>query len=155
MTGDGMEQGQQAPEGRTPGGRFAPGVSGNPSGKPRGARHRATLAAEALLEGELEAITRAAIDKAKEGDIAAVRLCVERLLPARKDTPIAIDLPPIETAADAKKASSAVLAAVALGDITPIEGGAVMALLVSHKTIVEATDFEARLAALEANNANK
>jgi hypothetical protein len=73
-----------------------------------------------------------------------------RIAPARKDAPISFELPPIDTAADAKMASSSVLSAVASGEISPSEGTSVMALLVSHKMIVEATDFEARLAALEA-----
>lgn len=138
-------------EGRKADGRFAPG---NP-GKLKGTRHRVTMAVEKMLEGEAEELTRKAIDKAKEGDMAALRLCLERLLPARKDSPISFDLPPIETVADAKTASAAVLAAVAAGEITPSDGAAVMGLLVSHKLIVEATDFEARLAALEESNARK
>lgn len=131
--------------------RFQPGQSGNPNGRPRGKRNAVTLAVEALMEGEAEELTRAAIDKAKEGDVPALRLCLERLAPARKDAPVNFELPPIETVADAKKASASVLAAVAAGEITPSEGGSVMALLVSHKLIVEATDFEERLAALEAH----
>ena len=42
---------------------------------------------EALLDGEAEAITRVAVDKAKEGDTTALRLCLERILPPRKDRP--------------------------------------------------------------------
>jgi Family of unknown function (DUF5681) len=59
--------------------RFQPGRSGNPSGRPRGARHRATLAAEALLDGEAAALTRKAIERALEGDATAMRLCLERI----------------------------------------------------------------------------
>ena len=130
-------------------GRFQPGQSGNPSGKPKGARHRATRMAEALIEGEAEEIVRKAVELAKAGDGPVLRAVLERIVPSRKDAPISFELPPIDTAADAKAASSAVIAAVAAGDITPGEGSAVMALLVSHKMIVEATDFEARLSALE------
>jgi hypothetical protein len=36
-------------------GGFAPGQSGNPAGRPKGARNKATLAVEALLVGEAEA----------------------------------------------------------------------------------------------------
>jgi Family of unknown function (DUF5681) len=57
--------------GRNPDGRFAKGNSGN-TGRPRGSRSRATLAAEALLDGEVEALTRKLIDKALEGDSAAL-----------------------------------------------------------------------------------
>lgn len=131
------------------GGRFKPGQSGNPAGKPKGARNATTRLVEALLDGEAEELVRDALKRAKDGDVPTLRLFLERLVPPRKDSPISIELPPIDTVADAKAASAAVLGAVAKGDITPSEGAAVMGLLVSHKLIVEATDFEARLAALE------
>src|SRR5215216_3922116 len=80
---------------------FQKGQSGNPQGKPKGTRHRVTMAAETLLEGEAEAITRKAIELAKQGDGPALRLCMDRIYPARKDRPVRFGLPPIERAADA------------------------------------------------------
>lgn len=130
--------------------RFQPGRSGNPAGKAKGTRNRTTRLAEAMLDGEAEELVRKAIEMAKGGDGAALRMCLERLVPPRKDVPVSFELPPIETLAQAKAASAAVLSAVASGDLTPGEGQSVMALLVSHKAIVEATDFEERLGALEA-----
>jgi Family of unknown function (DUF5681) len=56
---------------------FSKGQSGNPAGKPPGARHRASMAAEALLDGEVQALTRKAIERALEGDGVALRLCLE------------------------------------------------------------------------------
>ena len=119
------------------------------TGKTLGARHRVTLAIEGLLEGEHEALTRKAIEKAMEGDMTALRLCLDRLAPARKDSPITFDLPPVQSALDAAGASAAVLTAVASGEVTPDEGGRVMALLVAHKGIVETCDLESRITALE------
>ena len=72
--------------------QFKPGKSGNPRGRPRGARNRATLAAEALLDGEAEAITRKCIDLALAGDHTALRLCLSRILPVRRDREIDLDL---------------------------------------------------------------
>ena len=129
---------------------FAPGQSGNPAGKRKGTRNVTTRLVESLLDGEAEELTRKAIELAKSGDGPMLRLALERIAPVRKDSPISFELPPIESVADAKAASAAVLTAVAEGEITPGEGTAVMGLLVSHKLIVEATDFESRLAALEA-----
>jgi hypothetical protein len=43
------------------------------------------MAMEELLDGEGETLTRKAIELAKGGDIQALRLCMERLLPPRRD----------------------------------------------------------------------
>src|SRR5262245_28492247 len=64
---------------------FRPGRSGNPKGRPKGARNKTTLAMEALLDGESEAITRKLLEKAAEGDMTALRLCLDRLLSPRRD----------------------------------------------------------------------
>ncbi len=134
-------------DGRKTDGKFATGNS--LGGSKLGSRHKVTLAVEALLEGQHEALTQAAIDKALQGDGVALRLCLDRLAPPRKDAPISISLPPVASAADAVVASSALLDAVAAGEVTPGEAGPVMALLVSHKAIVEAGDLERRITALE------
>ena len=128
-------------------GTFAPG--NKMGGRPKGARNKATLAVEKLLDGDAEAITRKAIEMALGGDGPAIRLCLERLLPARKDSPVVFALPRIETAMDAVTASSALLSAVATGEVTPEEAGKVMGLLTAHKQLVEVCDLEARLQRLE------
>ena len=102
---------------------FLPGQSGNPAGRRMGSRHNATLAMEALFEGEAEAIGRKAIEMAKEGDPTALRLCLERIIAPRKDRPVAFAMPKLETAADAVKATGAIAQAVAEGRTTPSEAG--------------------------------
>ncbi|MAM39264.1 MAG: hypothetical protein CL949_12385, partial [Erythrobacter sp.] len=88
-----------------------------------------------MLEGEHEALTRKAIEQALEGDGTALRLCLDRIAPPRKDAPISFALPPIRSAEDTVTASSALLLAVAEGEVTPDEAGRVMALLTAHKTL--------------------
>ena len=129
---------------------FKRGQSGNPAGKPAGSRHRVTLAVEALLEGQHAALTQKAIDLALSGDGPALRLCLDRIAPPRKDSPLTFALPPILTAADTVQASASILAAVAAGDVTPDEAGRVMALLTAHRSLVETGDHEKRIEALEA-----
>lgn len=136
--------------GRKQDGTFKAGRSGNPAGRPKGSRHKASLAVDALLQGEVEELTRAAITKAKEGDAPALRLCLDRIAPARKDSPVSFALPPIKSAADTVSASASLLDAVASGEVTPDEASRVMALLTAHKALVETGDLEARIMALEA-----
>ena len=129
---------------------FERGKSGNPNGRPKGARNNATVLAEALLDGEANAITRKLIEKAIEGDTTALRLCLERLLPPRRGRPVAFELPQnIETAADAVRASSAVLRACAAGNLSPSEATEIMGMISSHIRLLETTEIEARLTALE------
>src|SRR5262245_56236506 len=85
---------------RGPGRPFTKGRSGNPAGKPRGARHRVTMLAEKLMQDDTEAVVRAVVEAAKGGDMVAARLILDRIAPARKGCPISFSLPTIETAAD-------------------------------------------------------
>lgn len=129
---------------------FKKGESGNPSGKPKGARSRVALAAEALLDGEAKALTRKAIDMALAGDSAAMRLCLERVMAPRRDRPVRLTLPQIKTASDAALAMGAIVEAVGQGEITTAEGREVASIVETFVKALEAGDFEQRLAALEA-----
>lgn len=135
------------------GGRFQAGQSGNPSGKPKGARNLATRAVLAMLDGEADALTRTAIDLALGGDTTALRLCLERLAPPAKDKPISVELPALASAEDASKAMAAVVGAMAAGDITPSEAAAVAGVVETYRRTVETADIERRLAALEERKA--
>ena len=131
--------------GRNTDGTFA---AGNP-GKPRGTRHKATQAVLALLDGEAEALTRKAVEMALAGDGAALRLCLERIAPPRRDAPVTFEMPRMETARDAATAAGAVLEAVAEGELTPTEGAHIMGLVETFRRTLETSELEARVAALE------
>ena len=131
--------------------QFGAGRSGNPGGRPKGARNRTTQAVEAILDGEAEALTRKAIEMALDGDGPAMRLCLDRLCPPRKDRPVPFALPPIATAADAVKASAALVAAVAEGELTPSEAADFGKLIETVLRGIELTDVQDRLARLEAH----
>ena len=136
-------------------GRFVRGTSGNPNGRPRGARNRATKAAEALLDGEAEALTRKAIELALGGDTTAMRLCLERLLAPRKDRPLRLDLPSLKKPSDVTAATAEVARALSVGDITPSEAQAVSAILEGHRKAIETRELEERITALEERGASK
>jgi len=135
--------------GRKAAGTFAPGNRIGAAGKPLGARHRVTLAVEALLQGQHAALTQKAINKALEGDTVALRLCLDRIAPPRRDAPITIDFPAVKSAADAVTAGSAVMAALSAGEATPDEAARVMAILTAQKGLIETCDLESRIVELE------
>ena len=129
-------------------GRFRKGRSGNPAGRPRGSRNTATLAVEAMLDGEAEALTRKAIDLALAGDTVALKLCLERIYPARKDRAVSFPLPPITSARDAADIAAAIAQAVAAGHLTPSEAaelGKVIEIYVKAYQTAELDDRNARV----------
>jgi hypothetical protein len=128
-----------------PGGRFLPG---NP-GRPKGSRHKVTLAIESVLEGEAEKLTHKCVEMAMAGDTTAMKLCLERILPARKDRPVQLHIPEIEGVEDLSKATMAILEAVAAGELTPAEAGEVAKLVEAHRRTVETVELEDRLRRVE------
>ena len=130
-------------------GRFLRGQSGNPAGRPRGCLDHANRAAQVLPAGEGAALTRRAIELALDGDQAALRLCLERVLGPCRERAVEFVMPPIKSAADLATAMSAVAAATAQGAITPREAMQLGQVVEAYVRAVEATEFERRLKTLE------
>jgi len=121
--------------------RWKPGQSGNPRGMVRGS---------SLLDGECERLTRRAIELALGGDLQALKMCLERILPPARERPCSFKLPPISTAAEAAACMALVLEGMASGTILPGEGAALSATISACVKVFEATEIEARISALEA-----
>lgn len=132
-----------------PAGRFQKGQSGNPAGRRLGSRNKATANAELLLDGEAEALTRKAVELALSGDAAALRLCLERIIPPRRGRPVQLSLPPLRGAADLDQTMAAITTAAAQGAITPGEAAELARLVEIFVRAVETSDFDRRLQQLE------
>lgn len=139
-----------APEktGRKQAGKFQKGESGNPKGRPQGVRNKTTMAALALLEGEAEALTRKAIETALCGDLQALRLCLERILPPLKSqfAPVFLELPKTQTLADT---AEAIIHAAANGDLAPDVAAQLVSAVGTLSRVIEVDELKDRLAALE------
>jgi hypothetical protein len=133
----------------TTSGKFQKGKSGNPSGRPPGTRNRATLLAEQLLDSETEPLIRKVVDLANKGNIQALRFCLERVLPVRKERTIELDLPPAQNAQDLAGNLQRIVAAVGEGRITPGEAQALNDILKSQERAIELVGMEHRLQVLE------
>jgi hypothetical protein len=129
--------------------RFKAGQSGNPAGRPKGSRNATTIALETLLDGQAEALTSKAVQLALDGDMAALRLCMDRILPPRKDRPVTFALPEIKSAQDAAITLSAVIGAVAAGELTSADAAEISKLMDSYVKAFEASELIQRLERLE------
>ena len=133
----------QKQEDRDGEGRFAKGHSGNPFGRALGARNKATEAAELLLDGEVEVLTRRAVE------IGALRLCLDRIIPPRRQRTQRLDLAPPRTIADLGSTMAAITTAATEGTITTGEAAELARVVEIFVRAVETSDFERRLHQLE------
>jgi Family of unknown function (DUF5681) len=129
--------------------RFQKGQSGNPAGRPRGALNRATVLAQELLAARVESIAGKLIELAEGGDMRAIRVCMDRLVPAIKDHPITVELPPIEKPADSVEAAASIAAAVAAGDLTATEAAQLAKIVDVYVRALDSRGFNERLSKLE------
>jgi hypothetical protein len=136
-------------------GRFKKGKSGNPKGKPKGARHRASLMAEMLFENGIEIVCEQVLSQAQEGNLHAAKIILDRLLPPRKDRPINFKLPCVKNAADALEASRLICHAVGNGEITPLEGESLSRIVEIQAKNIDLFDFGSRLEAIESHMSQK
>ncbi|MGE4572944.1 DUF5681 domain-containing protein [Parachlamydia sp.] len=130
-------------------GKFRKGQSGNPQGKAKGTKNRATLAAEQVLQSDLDNICHKLIEEALTGNIQAIRLVLDRVLPIKRDRDIKIRLPKLQTTDDAVKAMSLIIESVSCGNITPSEGEAMSKVVDAFMKAIQVYDVEKRVVKLE------
>jgi hypothetical protein len=134
--------------------QFQKGQSGNPAGRPPGSRNRATSMVQNLLEGAAENIAKRATELAQDGNVAAIRICMNRLSPVGPHNPVAFELPPIHSPQDCLRATSAILTGIASGDIAPAAALQIAKVIDVHLRAISTNDLEARMTRLEEDRAN-
>jgi hypothetical protein len=142
----------QKPQYRPRGRSWPKGQSGNPAGRRRGSRNKATMMAALYLDGEAEGLVRKAVEMAYAGDALALRLCLERTIAPRRDRPEPFRLPPVESAADLAPAMAAVMTAAARGVITTGQAAEMASVVATRLRAIEAAEFDRHLTALENGN---
>jgi len=126
---------------------FAPGNKLG-RGRPRGSRNKTTLLAQELLDSYAEPLVRKCLHMALQADPKAMQLCMDRILPARRDLPVKIGKLPMSTAAELSKVSEMVLQKVASGQITVTQGLGFSELIENRRGTIETVEVDARVRAL-------
>jgi len=130
--------------GNSESGRFAPGESGNPAGRPKGARNKASILAAQLFEQKVEAVAEKIIERALGGSVAAMRLFLDRATPQLRDR-IAFEMPELRTSDDAIDAQLALVTAVGAGEVSPREAERMMGLLETIMSTLSNRERNARI----------
>ena len=125
--------------------KFQAGQSGNPSGKPVGAKDKRTALRE-LLNPHAPALVEKAVQKALEGDTSALKLCLDRCIAPLRSTTGSVA---IESGGSLPERGQKTLDAIYTGEIDALTGSALLGALADQAKLVEMTEFEERLRKLE------
>jgi hypothetical protein len=128
--------------------QFERGINGNPAGRPPGIRDKRQAMRDKLVSHADELISKV-VELAKEGDTAALRVCIERLIPPAKAKDDPVELPELAQRDALADCGQAVMTALAEGRITPDEAATIMGALSGQARIVETSEIDRRLRVLE------
>ncbi|HET9318597.1 MAG TPA: hypothetical protein VFO27_02440 [Bryobacteraceae bacterium] len=104
------------------------------------------------LESYGDRLIKKLLQLAFQGDPTAMRLCIDRLMPAQRQRALHFKLPSTKTLTGVVAASESVVSGVARGELTPTEGEAVSGMLDGRRRMIETQELDQRLRALEALN---
>jgi hypothetical protein len=128
---------------------FLPGQSGNPAGRAAGSRNKKTLAAEAALFDRAQELVDDLVARARRGEPAAMRLAMERILPAGRGRPLPIELPPVRSTEDALAAADVIMEALKAGAISAREAVDLLRVVEGLTRLTGAVDFIKKMARRE------
>lgn len=126
--------------------RFKPGESGNPKGRPCLSPVQIDLRRQ--IREAAPGIVARLVELAEGGDVSAMKLALDRLLPRLKPRDEAVSVNLGATPADSARR---VLEAVGSGQIAPDAGATLLSALAAQARIIEVSELEGRIAALEAH----
>ena len=128
---------------------FKKGQSGNPAGRPKGSRNRASCIVDSILEPQAQAVAQAALDRALKGDSMLLKELLNRLAPPSRERSVNLELPDLTGPSDLPMAAAEVVRAAAGGNITPGEALTLINSLVGVGRAHDVADFARRLEAIE------
>ena len=128
--------------------RGRPFQPGNP-GRPPGSKNKVTQLVEQLAEGQAEQLVQKVLELASAGDVACLRMVLDRLWPPRKGKPVNIPMPPINSSQDLFSAIASIWTAIGEGRLTPDEASALSIVIDRSIQAIELHDISKRIAALE------
>jgi len=128
---------------------FQPGHSGNPAGRAVGSRNSKTLAAEAALFDRAQELVEDLVTRAKNGEPAAMRLVMERVLPVGRGRPLPIALPAIRSTEDAHAAAAVIMAALKDGALSAGEAVDLLRVVEGLTRLTGAIEFIKKVARRE------
>jgi polyhydroxyalkanoate synthesis regulator phasin len=117
--------------------------AGRKKGSGQAAQYRA------MLEPHAEELIQQVVDRAKDGDMAALKLCFDRLCAPLRPTDRLITIEGMSDAKELSDKGELILTNVANGEITPSEAQSLMAAISSQARIIEVDELERRVAELE------
>ena len=125
-----------------------PGTTNNPAGRPQGAGVVARLRRQLLGEGKVTQLVDKAFELAMAGDVTAMRLLLDRVLPALRTqaAPVHVELDP---AATLTARAEALLMAAAAGELPSCAASELIRALASVSAIEQGDELRKRLDALE------
>jgi hypothetical protein len=118
-------------------------------GRPGGSRNKSTLLKLVLLESHAESLIKKCIVMALNGDRAAMRMCMDRLIPRRHSAPVQLRMTKINTVSDVREVGQELVQAVGSGQITPTEGQQMMTMLEAQRQTIELYELDQRLQKVE------
>ncbi len=127
--------------------KFKPGRSGNPAGRPKGTKDRRTEL-RALIKPHAPDLIAKALALANEGDVAALKLLLERAVPPYRPIGEAVTFP-MPKQGSLADSGRAVMEAIADGNLPPDMGRQLIDALAALGRIVELDELDKRLSALE------
>lgn len=129
---------------------FQQGQSGNPNGRPAGSQNKRTQLAK-YLEPYAEELIAKAVELARGGDVNALRLCIERLIPKASQESVNLnfntaEINNIEYLMDFGRK---ILNAVANGEITPEIAKTLTSVADTHRRLIEHGELKLKLEEIE------